>query len=155
MKKIIILGLVLLMVVIFATTVFAKAQKFDLIEGSSLIQEDLDGESVGFVILNNPNPEDEDDECNLVVVVSLKDGVPSTLHYIYLNHWIDGSRKYWYTIGTLTTNKFGNANVELRLKTQDISVNLTPGDTTLSVNVDTDCAFPSFIGARVDIFIKE
>ena len=76
MKKLIILGLVLLMVVVFATTVFGAAQKLELISDNPSYlhtNPEPEGDVVGFVILNNPDPVEEG--YNLTIVISLKEGI--------------------------------------------------------------------------------
>jgi len=104
MKKIIILGLVLLMVVVFATTVCGKAQKVYLVPSTPTYSG---GE--GFVIFNNSSGTDH----NLELTVSLK-GLGANEEYdIYL--FVDGK---WYNnalVGTVVTNKMGNANFHINV----------------------------------------
>ena len=117
-KTIITVALVLALVAAIAVPVMAAAQKVALtpIPGLS---------GGGFVIFNNsagPN--------NLEVTVALK-GAPANATYdIYL--FVDGS---WYNgapVGTVTTNKQGNANFH-------INVAVDPGETH---DLDVDVALP-------------
>jgi hypothetical protein len=174
MKKLFILGLVLLMVVVFATIVFGKAEKSDLLHNvSGTVTPNPDGDIGGFVILNNPDPEEEDDECNLVVVVSLKDGVPNSFYNIYLEYWIDTSRLHVYILGGISgtvdsgndplhTNENGKGNFELRLKTQDLEclwhhdTDFPSGPCKLQIVAGTTLAsaYTQFVSTAVDITIK-
>jgi len=127
MKKIIILGLVLLMVVVFATTVFGRAQKLDLKEGLE------DGNVVGFVILNNPSG-----AVNFVVQVIIENAEPN----LDCNIWISaltgtGAANFfplvksvttdspWYKLGELSTNDDGDGSFHINLKLTEVSGNLT------------------------------
>jgi hypothetical protein len=164
MKKIIILGLVLLMVVVFATSIFGKAEKSDLIDNDGTKTTDPIGDVVGFVILNNPNPDEEDDGCNLVVVVSLKNGEPNTSYNVFLEEW-NGSPK-WSIIGggfgtydsgnpTLDTNEVGHGNIELRLDTEYLVGNtLLFGVHTLSIVLTKSTTWTDFVSTAVEITLK-
>ena len=104
MKKALILGLVVLLVIGSAVAAHAKAQKADL--------KDVDGNTVGFVIFNNPDP--KDNECNLKVVVSLKKGSPTTTYDVDFHALCydpdAGSSVHITPIGFLTTNSRGKGN---------------------------------------------
>ena len=118
MKKLIIASaLCLLMVAIIAVPALAAAQKVDLAPAYASLP------GGGFVVFNNsagPN--------NLEVTVALK-GVPAGATYdIFL--FVDGA---WYNgapIGTVTTNKQGNANFHANLV-------LDPGTYELAIDVAT------------------
>jgi hypothetical protein len=168
MKKIIILGLVLLMVVVFATTVCGKAQKLDLIDNSDYsnvaIQDPVGDDVGGFAILNNPDPNEEGDGCNLVVVVSLKDGEPDSDYNIYLEEWKDGvPNRCAYLIGVLHTNEDGKGNFEIRLVTQTLEClqhsgahYIDSGSRRLQIVAGTILtpAYTQFVSTTVDITIK-
>ena len=98
MKKTMVLGLVVLLVIGSAVAAHAKAQKADL--------KDVDGNTVGFVIVNNPDP--EDNGTNINMVVSLKKGTPTTTYRIslYTQGPTDGFL-YIAEFGLLTTNSRG------------------------------------------------
>ena len=164
MKKLFILGLVLLIVIVFATTVFGKAEKSDLIDNTIGKTPSPVGDVVGFVIFNNPDPDEEYDGCNLVVVVSLKNGEPNTSYNVFLEEW-NGSPK-WRIIGggfssydsgnpTLDTNEVGHGNIELRLDTEYLVPNeLPPGDYTLSIVLTKTTTWTEFVSTAVEITLK-
>ena len=88
MKKIIILGLVLLMVVVFATTVFGKAQK----EGLDIYEAYTGGpdqpeDASGWVILNL------DANNNLIVQIQVRNLNPNTEYWV----WSEGEQDSFWT----------------------------------------------------------
>jgi len=151
MKKIIILGLVLLMVVVFATTVFGKAEKSDLVEGpGNSGNQNPSGEVVGFAIINNPDPIEED--YNLTVVVSIKKCAPNFQYRVYLERYAPGP--IYNLIGELTTNEVGNGTVEINLDTNYLSrYPFGAGEHKLQIVVSIGGAW-TFVNTAVDIVIK-
>ena len=118
MKKAIVLGLVVLLVIGSAVAAHAKAQKADL--------KDVEGNTVGFVIFNNPDPTDipimsitpegvwidfsEGNETNIKVVVSLKKGSPTTTYPFSFYGQGPGGVLSIDNFGVLTTNPRGKGN---------------------------------------------
>ena len=120
MKKIIILGLVLLMVVVFTTMAFSMAENSDLIKNPGSWNPDPSGEVAGFAILNNPDPIEEG--YNLTVVVSIKNCDKGHTYKVYLERYYKdvGGVLYmpiYFVLGDLTTNEVGNGTVEFNLDT--------------------------------------
>ena len=117
MKKIAI-ALILCMVlsVIMGGAALAAAQKLDLRANPPWC--DIPGKDqpvAGFVVLNNDNETDE-----VVVVVSLKEGVAGRTYAIYLEDYKvpAGGRLNWKAcryLGELTTNRNGNGNFDTRV----------------------------------------
>lgn len=150
MKKLIILGLVLLMVGVFATTVFGKAEKSDLIEGpDNSGNQNPSGEVVGFAIINNPDPIEE--VYNLTVVVSIKKCAPNFKYSVYLERYAPGP--IYNLIGELTTNEVGNGTVEINLDTNYLSRSFGAGEHKLQIVVSIGGAW-TFVNTAVDIVIK-
>ena len=115
MKKTMVLGLVVLLVIGSAVAAHAKAQKADL--------KDVDGNTVGFVIFNNPDP--KDNEGNIKLVVSLKKGSPTTTYNVDF-HARRSDIGFFLEItplGYLTTNPRGKGN----WTSEDIPFPLTIG----------------------------
>ena len=101
MKKALVLGLVVLLVIGSAVAAHAKAQKADLKDG--------EGNTVGFVIFNNPDP--KDNKTNIKVLVSLKKGSPTTTYQVdFFAQRYDGHPISIYRFGVLTTNPRGKGN---------------------------------------------
>jgi len=152
MKKIIILGLVLLMVVVFATTVFSKAEKSDLIKNPGSWNPDPIGEVVGFAIINNPDPIEEG--YNLTVIVSLKKCDENFIYKVYLERYTNGGAPIWNVIGELTTNEVGNGTVEINLDTNLLSrYPFGTGLHKLQIAVSKGTTW-DFANTAVEIFIK-
>ena len=150
MKKIIILGLVLLMVVVFATSIFGKAEKSDLFKGSNVGNPEPSGDVVGFAIINNPDPIEED--YNLTVVVSIKKCAPNFTYTVYLERYAPGP--IYNDIGELTTNEVGNGTVEINLDTNYLSrYSFGVGEHRLQIVVSIGGAW-TFVSTAVDIVIK-
>ncbi|MBU4511068.1 hypothetical protein KJ830_08495 [bacterium] len=151
MKKIIILGLVLLMVVVFATTVFSKAEKSDLIKNPGSWNPDPSGEVVGFAIINNPDPVEEG--YNLTVIVSLKKCDENFTYKVYLERYTNGA-PIWNVIGELTTNEVGNGTVEINLDTNYLSrLPFGAGKHKLQIAVSKGTTW-DFANTAVEINIK-
>ena len=129
MKKLIILGLVLLMVVVFATAAFSKAEKVDLIQCPINYPSPELLPGGGFVIFNNSSGVGH----NLELTVSLKGLVPDTAYDIHL--FVDGVGTL---VGTVITNASGNANFNMN----DL---LDPGDRLLNIDVTLE-------GSGADVF---
>jgi|AntAceMinimDraft_16_1070373.scaffolds.fasta_scaffold55034_1 hypothetical protein len=88
MKKLLILGLVLLMVVVFATTVFGKAQKEELdIYDAYIGGPEQPEEASGWVILNL------DANNNLIVQIQVRDLKPNTQYWA----WSQGEQGSFWT----------------------------------------------------------
>lgn len=111
MKKAVIVGLVVLLVIGSAVALYGKAEKSDL---ATAVYKNPSptGASVGFATLNNPSGKN----FNLIVVVSLKAGMPNTKYFVYLEKydsagtWLD-----WVgPIGELDTDPNGRGNVNLK-----------------------------------------
>ena len=122
MKKLFILGVVLLMVIVFATSVCGKAQKVDLV----ICPLNYPGPDYplggGFVIFNNSSGT----EHNLELTVSLKGVEANTEYDIYL--FVDGVGTYPVPQGSVTSNKKGNVNFHM-------NVLLAPGEHILALDV--------------------
>lgn len=157
MKKIIILGLVLLMVGVFATTVFSKAEKSNLINEPGSHNPDPSGEVVGFAIINNPDPIEEG--YNLTVVVSVKNCDKDYTYKVYLERYhlgVGGSlyTPIWYVMGELTTNEVGNGTEEFNLDTTDLGgKSFGPGLHILQIAVSKGNTW-DFANTAVEIIIK-
>ena len=157
MKKIIILGLVLLMVVAFATSVFSMAEKSDLIKDPGSWNPDPIGEVAGFAILNNPDPIEEG--YNLTVVVSLKNCDENFTYKVYLERYysgVDGDpyMPIYYVMGDLTTNEVGNGTAEFNLDTTDLGgKSFGPGPHILQIAVSKGTTW-DFANTAVEINIK-
>ena len=125
MKKALVLGLVVLLVIGSAVAAYAKAQKADLKD---------DGDTVGFVIFNNPDP--KDNGTNLKVVVSLKKGNPTTTYVISL--YAQGATDEYYYIGgfgDLTTNSRGKGTWTSEDRWPNLILGVEPGQFELWVTV--------------------
>ena len=151
MKKIILLGLVLLMVVVFATTVFGAAQKSDLIYDPGAQNANPSGDVVvGFAIINNPSNPNGLDGDNLIVVVSLKkceQVSPDTTYGVYLEGYYEDD--VWYGemyIGDLVTDKLGKGTAEFKLYAP-----VPPGTYKIQIVVGASWAFGT---TAVDIEVK-
>ena len=152
MKKIIILGLVLLMVVSFATAALAKAEKSDLIKDPGSWNPDPIGEVVGFAIINNPDPIEEG--YNLTVIVSLKKCDENFTYKVYLERYTNGGKPIWNVIGELTTNEVGNGTVEINLDTNNLSRSpFSAGKYKLQIAVSKSTTW-DFANTAVEINIK-
>jgi len=118
MKKIaIVLAVCMVLSVMVGGVALAAAQKLDLRENPPHCGVPAQTESVaGFVILNNDNDTDE-----IVVVVSLKQGVPDRTYAIFLEDYTaTGGWKDWAYLGDLTTNGNGKGNFDTRVsRSQD------------------------------------
>ena len=101
MKKALVLALVVLLVIGSAAAAYAKSQKVALIDAAK-------DRSAGFVIFNNPDPADED--YNLTMLVSLKQGEPNVKYVVFLHfqRQIPG----FMCVGDLRTNRRGRGNLE-------------------------------------------
>lgn len=118
MKKITIVTVVLCMVLslIVGGVAMATAQKLDLRANPPWCDvPGQDEEVAGFVILNNDNETDE-----VVVVVSLKEGVPNRKYGVFLEAYrgTTGGRVNWLSwkyLGDLTTNRNGKGNFDTRV----------------------------------------
>ena len=104
MKKALVLALVVLLVIGSAAAAYAKSQKVTLIDAAN-------DRSAGFVIFNNPDPADED--YNLTMLVSLKQGEPNVTYDVLVRIEEPGVNvSLWYDAGDLTTNRRGHGNLE-------------------------------------------
>jgi len=130
MKKLFILGLVLLMVVVFGTAALAKAEKVDLIL-CNYYTPGVETPSGGFVIFNNSSGT----EHNLELTVSLKGVKADTEYDIYLGY---ANWTVVELVGTVKTNASGNANLH-------INVLLESGDLLLNIDV-------TLKGSGADVF---
>jgi len=118
MKKLIILGLVLLMVVVFATAALAKADVQKLVPYDPLYPD-----ASGQAIVN-----DSMGDVVLEITVSVKGLEPETEHTVYLG-------KPWFSLGTFTTNKNGNGHFHINLRAVDVQPN--PAAVHIAVNKGT------------------
>jgi len=126
MKKALVLGLVVLLVIGSAVAAHAKAQKADL--------KDINGNTVGFVIFNNPNPEDNETNCK--VVVSLKKGSPTTTYQIdFYAQGPSGIPISIYRFGYLTTNPRGKGNWTSEEQWWNLRLGPEPGQWEIYVTV--------------------
>lgn len=127
MKKTMVLGLVVLLVIGSAVAAHAKAQKADL--------KDVDGNTVGFVIFNNPDP--KDNGTNIKVVVSLKKGSPTTTYVISLYAQYLYGLIYMGGFGSLTTNSRGKGNWKSEDRWPHLVLGVEPAQFEIYVTVGT------------------
>ena len=109
MKKFILLGLVLLMVVVFTITVFATdQQKVDLF--------DSDGNLSGWVIAN------KNDSGEIILEVHVQKVEDGTLFYVFIKDdfwkWTNDECRS----GEFTTNKVGNGNLHLTIPSTGVTL---------------------------------
>jgi hypothetical protein len=121
MKKIIILGLVLLMVVVFGTAALAKADVQKLVPYGAAYPD-----ASGKAIVNTSMG-----DVVLEITVSVIGLEPDTEHFVYLSH-------PWFLLGTFTTNKNGNGHFHINIRwdedqptTAHIAINKGPSQTVL------------------------
>ena len=128
MKKTMVLGLVVLLVIGSAVAAHAKAQKADL--------KDENG-TVGFVIFNNPDP--KDNETNIKVVVSLKKGSPITTYDVDFHARCPdtGGSVDITPFGFLTTNPRGKGNWTSEDIPFHLILGVEPGQWEILVTVGT------------------
>ena len=126
MKKTMVLGLVVLLIIGSAVAAHAKAQKADL--------KDVDG-IVGFVIFNNPDP--KDNGTNIKMVVSLKKGSPTTTYVISLYAQGPYGLIYIGGFGSLTTNSRGKGNWTSEDDWPHLVLGVEPGQFEIYVTVGT------------------
>ncbi len=137
MKKTMVLGLVVLLVIGSAVAAHAKAQKADLKDGN--------GNTVGFVIFNNPDPADEG--YNLTMLVSLKQGEPNVTYEVDMPN--EGPEMIGTLVaGDLTTNRRGHGNLEFHIP-------LSPGLYTVLVELVKDWEGRKFYTDPVEILLKQ
>jgi len=142
MKKAMVLGLVVLLVIGSAVAALAKAQKANL--------TDVDESTVGFVIFNNPYP--EDGEGNIEVVVSLKKGSPTTTYEVWLHGHCPGTGDLiTHQLGDLITNPRGKGNWAFGDVSWDLLIGIpggwemyvTVGENFTSDTVELDLKVPT------------
>jgi len=102
MKKLIILGLVLLMVVVFGTAALAKAVLHTLVPYLPAYAE-----ASGKAIVNN-----SEGDSLLEITVSAKGLEAYTDYFVYIGD--DGGN--WTNLGTFTTNANGNGNFHINVR---------------------------------------
>ena len=107
MKKLIILGLVLLMVVGLATSVCGKAQKVDLVD-------DTTGDVYGWVIANKNASGD------IILEGHVQKAPVDTLFYVFIKdlYWEGFINDEESSIGEFTTNAAGNANFHFTIPSE-------------------------------------
>jgi len=138
MKKIIILGLVLLMVVVFGTAALAKAEQKSFYNGINDfgIDKTIEG-SGGKVIINIP-----EGEIGMIVQGMVRNLDPNEEYYVLLwaqrdTSWYIGDLPLgkvgsWFRFAMITTNIEGHANFHININTEDLST----GTYDISVWID-------------------
>ena len=145
------------MVVVFATSVFSKAEKSNLIINPGKWNPDPSGEVVGFAIINNPDPIEEG--YNLTVIVSLKKCDENFTYKVYLERYnlgVGGTlyMPIYYVMGDLITNEVGNGTAEFNLDTTDLGgKSFGPGPHILQIAVSKGNTW-DFANTAVEINIK-
>jgi len=123
MKKLSILGVVLLMVVVFTTIALAKAEQESFYNDGFGIDKISEGS--GKVIINLPKG-----RTGMVVQGMIRNLDPNEDYYVYL--WETGKITTWYTgdllgnVGSwlrfeiITTNEKGHANFHININSEDL-----------------------------------
>ena len=154
MKKLLILSLVLLMVVAFATTVCGKAQKASFCNDVDGIDTAIEG-SGGKLIINIPKG-----STGMIVQGMLRNLEPNKSYYVYLHasdvdNWYEGDEadlsqwgtgEYYYRFDLITANEEGHVNFHINIDAIDLKDGATP---SLQVFIDKE------MGSYITVLISE
>ena len=109
MKKVIILGLVLLMVVVFGTAALAKADVQKLVPYTYTPAEPIEPDAIGKAVVN-----DSMGNVVLEITVSARGLMPGEDYIVWIT-----SGSSWFKLGGFTTNASGNGHFHINFLADD------------------------------------